>query len=181
MGPGAEAEEVFRRLYEAHYRQICAFARRRVGEADADDAVAETFLVAWRRLESIPEGDLAVAWLYGVARRVLSQQHRGGRRRVRLIARLGGFRQDGSQGTVDLERVDEQQLVRSALATLREADQEILRLSEWEELSAAQLAAVFGCSTNAVAIRLHRAHKRLGSVLAVMDERAEASEREGSQ
>jgi RNA polymerase sigma factor (sigma-70 family) len=181
MGARGRDEEEFRRLYESCYRHICAYARRRVDEADADDAVAETFLVAWRRLEAIPQGDLALAWLYGVARRVLSQQHRGGRRRDRLIARLGGFRQDVSNGTVDLDRVDEQHLVRSALVTLRESDQEILRLSEWEELSAAQMAVALGCSTNAVAIRLHRAHRRLGTVLAVMDAKAGASEKEESQ
>jgi RNA polymerase sigma-70 factor (ECF subfamily) len=33
---------------------------------DAADVVAETFLVAWRRLDSVPGGDEARLWLYAV-------------------------------------------------------------------------------------------------------------------
>ncbi|MFG2049725.1 RNA polymerase sigma factor [Micromonospora sp. NPDC048935] len=55
---------------------------------DAADVVAETFLVAWRRRQDMPVGGEARLWLYGVARRVLANQHRGGVRRQRLGERL---------------------------------------------------------------------------------------------
>lgn len=44
---------------------------------DAADAVAETFLVAWRRLPEVPSGEEARPWLYGVARRTLANQRLG--------------------------------------------------------------------------------------------------------
>ena len=47
-----------------------------------------------------------------------------------------------------------------ALAVLREADREILRLVAWEALSHAEIAASLGITVNAVAIRIHRARQR---------------------
>jgi DNA-directed RNA polymerase specialized sigma24 family protein len=58
------AEASFRRLYADHGRQILAYAQRRAGDPeDAADVVAETFLVAWRRLEDVPPGEQARLWL----------------------------------------------------------------------------------------------------------------------
>src|SRR5437879_4354651 len=145
LGP---TQESFRRIYEATYQHLFAYAQRRVGESDADDVVAETFTVAWRKVDCIPSGDMTLPWLYGVARRVIYQRYRTSRRRQRLLARLGGLRHD-ERGAMEGDQVEDRQLVRDALALLRESDQEILRLSEWEDLSAPQLAAVLGCSANA--------------------------------
>lgn len=173
MGSFSQREEDFRAIYEAHYQHISAYARRRVSETDMEDVVADTFLVAWRRMEAMPSGELTLPWLYGVARRVVSQRQRSGGRRVRLLARLGGLRDDDRSTMVDSETLDDQALVRSALALLRGGDQEILRLSEWEEMTPSELAVTLDCSTNAVAIRLHRARRRLAKALQSLDARAE--------
>jgi RNA polymerase sigma-70 factor (ECF subfamily) len=149
---------------------------------DADDAVAETFLVAWRRLGDVPQGDLALPWLYGVARRVVSEDRRSGRRRDRLLARLSSLGPAEDLPTVQVERLDDHMAVQSALARLRPKDQELLRLAEWEELTTGELAQVFNCSTNAVAVRLHRAHRRFGQALrSVEDESELATQRETSR
>ena len=52
-------------------------------QADAADVTAETFLVAWRRYDDAPPGD-GRPWLFGIARHVLANHHRSGRRRDRL-------------------------------------------------------------------------------------------------
>ena len=57
--------ERFDRLFAAHFDAVRAYAWRR-DPATADDVAAETFLVAWRRLEDIPADSLP--WLIGVAR-----------------------------------------------------------------------------------------------------------------
>ena len=68
---------------------MLAYVLRRVERAeDAGDVVAETFLVAWRRMDKVPAGDEARLWLYGVARRQLANQRRGELRRSRLADRL---------------------------------------------------------------------------------------------
>ena len=62
--------ERFAQAFEEHFRAVSAYALRRTTPAEAEDAVAETFLVAWRRLDELP--DDAKPWLLGVARRVLA-------------------------------------------------------------------------------------------------------------
>src|SRR5918992_1551637 len=79
----------FRRLFADTERELLAYVLRRVDRAeDAADVVAETFLVAWRRMDKVPAGDEARLWLYGVARRQLANQRRGELRRSRLADRL---------------------------------------------------------------------------------------------
>jgi RNA polymerase sigma-70 factor (ECF subfamily) len=162
------SELAFRRIYQAHFRHIYAYARRRIPEEAVDDVVAETFLIAWRRLEQIPEAQLALPWLYGVARRVVWQHHRSNQRRGRLIARIAGLARDV---TSDVGYDLEHRAVHQALARLQPPDQEILRLAEWEDLPPRDIAVVLGCSANAASIRLHRAHRRFERALREVDSR----------
>ena len=82
---GPQERDRFDRLFEAHFRDVLAYAVRRVDEpADGADVAAETFLVAWRRLGDVPAGEEARLWLFGAARRVLANQRRGVRRRDAL-------------------------------------------------------------------------------------------------
>jgi RNA polymerase sigma-70 factor (ECF subfamily) len=74
-------EQEFEALFRAHAGRVRSYVARRVAEG-RDDAVAETFTVAWRRLEDVPED--ALPWLLGVARRVLANQGRAAQRRVAL-------------------------------------------------------------------------------------------------
>ena len=63
--PEQTREAHFRGLYAEHYDAVSRFVRRRGSPSDVDDIVAETFLVAWRRLEDVPTGPgEALPWLY---------------------------------------------------------------------------------------------------------------------
>ncbi len=64
------------------------YCRRRLASDLVDDAVAETFLTAWRRLADVPVGEQALVWLYGVAYRMIGHQWRSTARRRRLETRL---------------------------------------------------------------------------------------------
>lgn len=153
----------FQAAYEANYGAVFAYLRRRTTEAsDAHDAVADTFTIAWRRLKEMPEGDAALPWLYAVARRVLSNQRRGNQRRVDLSTRVGGQRPASADVEGEVVAGEERRIVLTALARLRPADQELLRLAVWEELSHRDIAGLVGCSEASVAVRLHRARSRLG-------------------
>lgn len=158
---GSEGKERdrFRDLYEANYGRILGYALRRGASADdAADVVAETFLVAWRRFEEVPEGEEARGWLYGVARRVLGNHRRGALRRARLTTRVAEeIARLDRLAAPTLDGVD----ARLAFQALRPADREVLGLSMWEKLGTADLAAALGCSPNAAKIRLHRARRRL--------------------
>ncbi len=72
-------EAVYRRTYE----QILGYAVRRCSSPeDAADVVAETYVIAWRRIIELPDGEAGKLWLYGVARRVLANHRRSERRRL---------------------------------------------------------------------------------------------------
>src|ERR1700759_278256 len=82
--------EVFEELFATHYWAVRGFVLRRALPSVADDVVAETFLVAWRRLEA--GGDDPLPRLLGVAaRRLLANQHRAERRRGALLDRLASL------------------------------------------------------------------------------------------
>ncbi len=53
--PSADAR--FRSLYEEHYNVMRDYCFRRLPSDDTNDALSEIFMVAWRRLDSIPPGD----------------------------------------------------------------------------------------------------------------------------
>lgn len=129
--------------------------------ADAEDVAAETFTIAWRKLDAIPIGE-PLPWLYAVARRVLANQRRGLGRRERLAALL---RVD-DVATPMRAGEDRDRPAFAALGSLSPADQEILRLVAWEELGNQAIAAVLGITPNAVAIRLYRARSRFADALA---------------
>src|SRR5881392_3168443 len=65
----------FEDLYRVTYPRVLAYARSMASREDADDAVAETYAIAWRRQRDIPHG-AELAWLIGVTRRVLANARR---------------------------------------------------------------------------------------------------------
>lgn len=159
----ALAEKRFAELYRQHGRFVLAYALRRAEPEDAADVVAETFLVAWRRLDEVPHGDRARLWLYGVAGRALANQRRGALRRLNLAERL---RTDLRDQVDALELPDPHEWpVLRALAQLGPRDRELLLLSGWEGLSPRQIARVLDVSVVATRSRLFRARARLMRVL----------------
>jgi RNA polymerase sigma-70 factor (ECF subfamily) len=158
-------QEQFRRLYAEQFDRLLGFALRRVDRPeDAADVVADTFLVAWRRLDDVPDGDEARLWLYGVARRTMANQRRGAGRRSALGERL---RHDLATCIPDhAGEVTEQETVRAALHRLAARDREVIELTAWEGLEPREIAEVLGISPIAVRSRLSRSRARLRALMA---------------
>ena len=156
-----ELELRFDPLFAANYQAIYRYCVRRLGRSDAEDATAEVFAVAWRRLDQMPPDDKSRAWLFGVAYRVVGNQYRGRLRQSRLSTRLHAVRTGDDYtaqpetGSEDVERL------LTALDRLSASDQELLRLSAWDGLTRGEIAYVLGITENAVDQRLHRARSRL--------------------
>ena len=152
----------FEKLYDEHYRSILGYCLRRTTRDDAYSAANEVFTVAWRRFNDMPGDDHALPWLYGVARRVLSDQRRSATRFSRLIDKASSFRDPQLPGpeAVVVQRQEYASVI-AAVARLRPDDQEMLLLSAWEGLTHAEIADSMGYSLAAVDKRLARAHQRL--------------------
>jgi RNA polymerase sigma factor (sigma-70 family) len=155
-----DSETRFCALFEMAYPPLCRYARHRgLSRSDAEDLVAQTLEVAWRRIGDVPADD-PMPWLYAVARNLWRNQRRRERRRHYLLSRL--------RANLPSESVEiplEPGAIRAALASLRESDQEILRLIAWDGLTPAQAAVVLGCGQVAARSRLHRARNRLAARL----------------
>lgn len=158
--------DAFSELWRANYWPLQRYLARRLPADDVDEALAETFLVAWRRIDEVPQEHLP--WMYGVARRIVSNQERSLRRRARLLAQLAAPRQPPPPEPA----AGGPESVIAAFAMLSAGDQEVLRLIAWEELEPAACAVVLGCSRAAFDVRLHRARARFEGALAYLDAEA---------
>lgn len=159
-------EARFERLFHETRADLLAYALRRVKRPeDAADVLSETFLTAWRKLDSVPPGEQARLWLFGVARNVL---RRGVSRDSALNAAVERLACELRVAAVSLPPVEAPQLprLRAALESLPEAQREVLLLTAWEGLSPREIAAVTRVPVNLVRVRLHRARARLKRELA---------------
>jgi RNA polymerase sigma factor (sigma-70 family) len=161
---GGGDSERFTALFDSFSPRVFAYVRRHIERSLVEDIVSETFLVAWRRLNEMPEDPLP--WLLVVARNVLANQRRSFARHDRIqleTAALG--RLVSTDSAVD-EVVIARTTMLKALASLTSTEREALLLVAWDGLSAAEAAEVTGCSSRTFAVRLHRARRRLDRALA---------------
>lgn len=147
------------------------FLARRTDAATAEDVLAETLLVCWRRREDLPtvEGE-ALPWAYAVASRCLANADRAQRRRRRLAARVAVVDPPRAATPAPEPRDPRTELVGPALARLPETHAEVLRLWAWEELAPREIAVVLGTTPNAASSRLTRARRRLAMELTRHDD-----------
>lgn len=166
-----DPEERFTALYRAHHAAVLRYAARRTDPDTACDVVADTFLVAWRRLTDLPASPAEFEpWLYGVARRSLANAQRSRRRAERVTARLAREPRDTPPAPDLVDSVAASQAnLDQALRRLPGRDQEVLRLIGWEELDLAATALALGCSRATTSVRLHRARRRLARAMNAID------------
>ena len=169
--PSPDDALLFERLFDQHYDDVFRFAQRRADDDSAREIAAETFVVAWRRRDDLP--DRAMPWLYGIARNVLLASYRRSRRIHKLDGR--GHELDGQ---VDRPEPDHAAQVADAdwlaalLEQLPDQDREAFMLIGWEDLSIGEAARVIGCTANALRVRLHRARKRVQCLMTDQHEAA---------
>ncbi len=169
--PGAArldaAEQRFTLLYDEHYRTVLAYVARRLDSISvAQDLAEDVFLIAWNKLDQVPDGEEALYWLYGVAKRVLSNHRRKTARRTRIAAAFLRASSPPDEGPAEqVVRDAEAEIVHHALHELRATDRELIQLAYWDELPHAAIGEMLGCSRSAVDVRLHRAVRRLRKAL----------------
>jgi RNA polymerase sigma-70 factor (ECF subfamily) len=151
-------------LFRRHARAASGLAFRLTGrDADVDDLVQESFMIAFERLERLDNPQAFSAWLFGI---VVRRAHKVLRRR-RLLTRLG-FRDDA----LDLEWVTGSSAPPDVVAELREIYGRIeslppslripLVLRRVEGLQHADIARMTGTSIATVKRRIVQAEDALG-------------------
>jgi RNA polymerase sigma factor (sigma-70 family) len=158
--PTARAREEFEQLFQQTRVSLAAYLVNRCRDAElAADLFSETYLIAWQKLGSIPPGDQAKLWLFGVARNLMLKGFRQRRVADALVERLAG---ELRRAHVEHPQInDHSRALHAALTSLSEGDREILMLTAWDGLTPREIAAVMGISANVVRVRLHRARRRV--------------------
>ncbi|HTW13001.1 MAG TPA: sigma-70 family RNA polymerase sigma factor [Solirubrobacteraceae bacterium] len=157
-------EARFRDLFEAHYPGVARYVLARgFRSADADDLIAATFEVAWRRLDRVPPGEGTLPWLLAVTRNLARNEARRATRERLFQQRLSGITAPADEGSAAGRA--EWEVVRTALAQLRPCDRDLILLVAWDELSLNQAAQVLGLLPVTARSRLHRARRRLAALL----------------
>lgn len=161
--PKPDREARFRAIYADAYEDVLRFAQRRVHRSHAEDAAADAFLVAWRRLDDAPKKpDDVRAWLFGIARNCLLNTLRGQGRRDALAVRVVETARstspaDGLDSDLLAQRID----LAAAWRRLGETHQEALSLTVFEDLTSPQAARVLGITPVSYRLRLLRARRAL--------------------
>ena len=157
----------FTAIHDACRTRVWAYLVAQAGRQIADDVVSETFVVAWRRLDDLPDPPLP--WLLGVARNLLRDNYRAQARREALAAELRSWADPAHHASDVGDSVAEKLAVLGALAALSPGDRELLVLAAWQGLSMREAAQVVGSTPAAMRVRLHRARKRLSRALGAAD------------
>jgi len=163
-----QAQDIYRGRFEScfreHHVRLLAFTLRRVsGREAAEEVVADTFAVAWRRRDCIP--DRPLPWLYAIAANVIADQYRSRRRHHDLGLRLAHEARADAPGSDPAESLALRDAFATAFAQLEEREREVLRLVAWDGLEVREAARVLGCSQGAFRVRLHRARRKLARQL----------------
>ena len=160
MSTAADAR--FVGLYETLIRSVYAYCCRRTTPDKVDDAVAEVFLAIWRRMDELPPDSEVLPWAYSIAHGVLSNQWRSAKRSTNLNKKLVSIGVDPVSAPEDfVVQREESTEVLAAFSRIKRREQEILRLSIWEDLTHADVATVLNITVDAAKQRLSRARKSL--------------------
>lgn len=154
----ASAAERLTRLHECVAADLLSYLARRTPSAeDAADLLAETFLVAWRRIAQIPtEDEASRMWMFVVARNVLTNWRRGTHRRIALADELRS-----AIRTTVVEPPDTDNEVRDAVDALPAKSRDLVMLVHWDGFTIVQAAHILHISESTARGRYQRAKAAL--------------------
>ncbi len=163
----------FEAWYRDHRSVVYRFVRFRVGTREAaEDVTSDVFMKALRSLERYdPSRAAPRTWLLRIAQNAVTDHLRSLKRKGSLhvsldrVPDLVGSGQSPEERLIREERLNR---ILNASQTLKPGDQELISLRYGAGLGNAEIAEAMQISSNAVAVRLHRALGRLRD--AVLDQ-----------
>ncbi|GAB3988633.1 RNA polymerase sigma factor [Actinoallomurus acanthiterrae] len=162
--------ELFATIFDRHAGRLRGYVARRLGPDAADDVVADTFLIAFRRRAryDLSRTD-AAPWLYGIATNLIGERRRAEVRMYRAYARSGAdplAAEGHAQRVADAVSAEaEGSRLATALASLKKRDRDALLLFTWGDLSYEEVARALDVPVGTVRSRLNRARRKLRTAL----------------
>jgi RNA polymerase sigma factor (sigma-70 family) len=150
--------ERFTACWHADGPRVLAYARRHIGHDHAQEVVSDTFMVAWRKWDTVP--DPPIGWLIATARGVISNRRRALQRRHAVETRAALLEQVASPDATESVIGREEALRR--LAQLSDEHREALLMTSWDGLTSGEAAEALGIRPAAFRRRVSRARASLG-------------------
>ena len=162
MPATATSDIKLRQAFEDHFDAVSRYCLRRLNPEDAREAVAQVFVVAWRKIDEMPGDGATLPWLYRIAFYEVGTIRRTTRRLIALRTRLNGQARPDNPGPEAIVVSNaERSAVIDALSTLSDTDREVILLRSFEELTIPEIAVATNCSEAAARKRVDRAFARL--------------------
>lgn len=159
----SERHATFEALFEAHAVAVHRYVQRRAHPSDVEDIVADVFVIAWRKLEQVPDG-YEQPWLFRTAWNVLAN------RRHKFVELPFDALPDGPEDGDIADTVLEDMTLQQAWLALSARDREVLRLVAWEGLDGRGLADALGISVSGAGVALSRARERFNAACRILSE-----------
>lgn len=158
--------EAFRRFEDRHGHRIYNTAWRLTDDRHLAEDISQEVLVRALRRDTGEQDNLA-AWLYVVTRNLAMNACRS-RRRGRVVGAVDDALVSTTRGdpAAPVARQELSEAVRGAIANLPEPQRAALVLAKYEGLCVDEIAAILGCTRDAVKMRVSRAMRKLRRALA---------------
>ena len=165
-------EAALQALYTAHAPAILRFLGDLLGDrAAAADGTQETFVRAFRRLDTLRDRERVLPWLFGIARNVSLEQRKARRRRGRFLVADRGDDDptpeaaDPRTPEAELLGREAARIIEAALSRLSDDRRAMLLLRLDHGLAYDEIAALMGFSLAKVKVEIHRARQLLRAEL----------------
>lgn len=165
----------FEAIVRTHSGRLLSVARRFLGNnEDAQDAVQDAFIRAYKAIHTFEARAQLHTWLHRILVNTALMKLRERRRRPTesIEQLLPSYTNDGHQAVASrdwsdavLERKETAAIVREAIDRLPDQYREVLLLRDMEEKDTAEAAEILGTTSNVVKVRLHRARQALRTLL----------------
>lgn len=161
----AQADKAaFGAIYDRYLARIYSYVYYRTGNHhDAEDLTARVFMQALSHIDGYSSRGVPFsAWLFRIAHNLVANWHRDRARKPSVSLDAAG---DVPSSNRDMERAEQRVEIRKAIATLPPDRQSLIVMKYVDDLSNAEIAAVFGKTEGAVKALLHRTLRSLRSAL----------------
>lgn len=164
-----ERRSAVSKLAVLHHGALFGYCRRRLGaDAEAEDALQETFLRAYKYYGSLDQSRDARKWLFGIAHNVCVEVARA-RGRSRPVEEFPELPTSDSVTGTAIEKVARQEhmeQVKREINRMSDKAKRILELRFFGQMDAAEIASLEGMTETAVRVSVHRALETLREKLA---------------
>lgn len=154
-------KESFCKLYGLYKDRLYRYALYRLGDpSDAEDAVSECVLAAWKDIRSLRSDSAFASWLFRILHNICAGMIR------KTISNREGIEKAGNELSLCQQSSTQSSIeIAEALSQLTDEEREIVLLSVVSGLTSKEISSVTGLTPGAVRSKLSRSITKLRTFL----------------